>query len=183
VSSPQELFDRLRELGCTDPRLAICLVYEQIQEFAAVRLPKLPAHVKVGTGMGCEWDDVRGRHIDFPQLGGIQVGRGIQWGLGVTVMHGSLTDTIIGDDCRIGNQCNIGHGSQIGRNCILTPGVRVGGSAELGERVFVGQGVLIKNKVKIGDGAVLGQGANVICDVPGGERWWGIPASKEGGRE
>jgi len=125
-------------------------------------------------GMGYEWDN--GKWLEFPQRGGVSIGKDVRIGEFTSVKRGTINDTVIGDGCKIGSHCNIGHNVEIGKNCLITHRVSVGGSTEIGDNVVIWQGAIIRNKLKIGDGAVIAQGANVICDVPANKIAKGNPA-------
>jgi UDP-3-O-[3-hydroxymyristoyl] glucosamine N-acyltransferase len=96
----------------------------------------------------------------------------------VCIDRGTLGDTIIGARTKIDNLVHIAHNARIGEDCMIVAQAGIGGSAVIGNGVFIGFGAKIKNKVTIGDGAVIGMGAVVICDVPAGETWAGVPARK-----
>ena len=53
-----------------------------------------------------------------------------------------------------------------------------GSDIELGRNVWLGCHVVVLPGVKIGDGAIVGAGAVVTKDIPPGETWGGVPASK-----
>ena len=114
----------------------------------------------------------------FPHLGSIVIGDDVEIGSNVCIDRGSLGDTIIGARTKIDNLVHIAHNARIGEDCMIVAQAGIGGSAVIGNGVFVGFGAKIKNKVTIGDGSVIGMGAVVICDVPAGETWAGVPARK-----
>nr|WP_275106720.1 acyltransferase [Oceanipulchritudo coccoides] len=58
-----------------------------------------------------------------------------------------------------------------------------GASIELGSNVWLGCHVVVLPGVKIGDGAIIGAGAVVTKDVPAGETWGGVPATRIKGAE
>lgn len=114
----------------------------------------------------------------FPHLGSITIGDDVEIGSNVCIDRGALGDTIIGARTKIDNLVHIAHNAVIGEDCLIVAQSGIGGSAVIGNGVFIGFGAKIKNKVRIGDGAIIGMGAVVICDVPTGETWAGIPARK-----
>ena len=82
---------------------------------------------------------------------------------GGIVVHGR---TLIGDGCRIRQNCTLG--------------IRGLGDLEaapiLGIGVDVGAGAVILGRVRLGDGSVIGANAVVLDDVPAGALAVGIPA-------
>ena len=76
-----------------------------------------------------------------------------------------------------------GPGIQVGRDCLIGPGVQIydsdfhsldqsnrqapprKGAVNIGDRVFIGASVIICKGVSIGDGAVVGAGSVVVSDV------------------
>ena len=122
-----------------------------------------PLAVIGDSGMGFEWDN---EWIEFPQTGGVQIGKNVRIDAFTCVKRGTIHDTVIGDGCKIGSHCNIGHNVQMGSNCLLTHGVSIAGSCIIGDNCFFGQRCVIKNKVKIGHNVKIAQGAIVLVDVP-----------------
>jgi UDP-3-O-[3-hydroxymyristoyl] glucosamine N-acyltransferase len=115
--------------------------------------------------------------VRFPHIGGLTFGRHVTLGSNVTIDRGALGATHISDNVHIDSQVHVGHNAYIGRNSIITAGAIIGGSAVLVEQNYVGLGAVIRNQVRVGRHAKIGQGANVVADIPAGDRWWvGNPA-------
>lgn len=88
--------------------------------------------------------------------------------------------TIVNNGCVMISE---GPGIQIGRDCLIGPGVQIydsdfhaldqlnrqappeRGAVGIGDRVFIGASVIICKGVSIGDGAVIGAGSVVVSDV------------------
>lgn len=126
------------------------------------------------TGLGFEYDG--DEMVRFPQIGGVLIGDHVEIGPNTTVRRGSLANTVIGDECKIGSLTNIGHNSKIGNQCILTCQIVIGGSSVIGNRVFMGINSITKNKVAIGDNTTVGMGAIVSKDIPSDVTVVGSPA-------
>lgn len=94
----------------------------------------------------------------------------------VTVDAGIVSSTRIGARTFLMAHVHVGHDCQIGADCELAAGTILAGHVELGDRVKIGVGSCVRPFVKIGDGARIGAGAAVVCDVPPGEVWAGVPA-------
>jgi len=110
-----------------------------------------------------------GRRWIMPQLGGVSIGQNCFIGSNVTIVRGTMNDTILEDGVWIAHGSQIGHNVTIGKNAFLANNVTVAGSAEIGEKCWVGSGAVIKNKVKLAPGILVGCGAVVVknFDEPG----------------
>lgn len=109
--------------------------------------------------------DVNDRQVHLPHLGGIKVGAHTMIGANSVVVRGSLTDTVIGAGCMIGNHVNIGHNSDMGDECFVGPMTVVCGSVRMGRRCWIAPSVTILNKMRIGENAMVGLGSVVMRPV------------------
>lgn len=130
-----------------------------------------------GEGFGYVTDS-HGKHIRMPHLGRIIFGDNVHIHNNVNIDRGVTGDTVIGSGTKIDSLVHIAHNAQIGEDCLIVAGAIIGGSVTIGNGSFIGMGAKIKQKVKIGKGCTIGAGAVVICDVPDGETWAGVPAKK-----
>jgi acyl-[acyl carrier protein]--UDP-N-acetylglucosamine O-acyltransferase len=94
----------------------------------------------------------------------------------VTVDAGFLAPTRIGARSFLMAHVHVGHDCVVGADCELAAGAVLAGHVELGDGVRIGVGACVRPFIKIGDGARIGAGAAVVCDVPAGEVWAGVPA-------
>lgn len=94
----------------------------------------------------------------------------------VTVDAGLRRPTWIGARAFLMAHVHVGHDCLVGPDCELAAGVVLAGHVELGAGVRMGVGSCARPFVKIGAGARIGAGAAVVCDVPEGEVWAGVPA-------
>jgi len=118
------------------------------------------------------------RYELFPHVGGVEIGADVAIDPLVVVSRAAIGRTIIGSGTKIGPQVTVGHGAHIGRDCLLVAQVCLGGSTVLGDRVTCWQRCVTASNVKIGSDAVIGAGSVVLCDVPPGETWVGVPARR-----
>lgn len=58
----------------------------------------------------------------------------------------------------------------------VAAGVSLGGGVTVGARAYLGMGSTVREGLAVGVEAVLGMGAALICDLPAGETWVGVPA-------
>ncbi len=141
--------------------------------------PEIHPTASIGNeGFGYEWDAGSNRYLHFPHRGGVIIGNYVRIGAHACIDRGSETDTKIGSDTKIDNLVHIAHNVQIGEHCLIVAGVVVGGSAKIGDRCFIGMNASIKEHVTIGNDVTIGAGSVVLCDVPDGETWAGVPAKK-----
>lgn len=117
-----------------------------------------------------------GNLIMMPQLGTVTIGKNVYIGHNSTVARGTFGTTEIGDYTKIDSECWIPHNCKIGKNCVLTTGVKLCGSTEVGDETFIGVGTIVNQWVKIGKHCTIGSGSVVIKDIPDGCVAVGNPA-------
>jgi UDP-3-O-[3-hydroxymyristoyl] glucosamine N-acyltransferase len=130
-----------------------------------------------GMGFGFEKDE-NGNLFRFPQIGNLFIGDYVEIGANTCIDRGALSDTVIGDHCKINNLCHIAHNNKIGKNVVITAQVNISGSNVIENDVWIAPNASIRGWLTIGKGATIGMGAVVTKDVPAGETWVGNPARK-----
>ena len=130
-----------------------------------------------GMGFGFEKDE-NGNLFRFPQIGNLFIGDYVEIGANTCIDRGALSDTVIGDYCKISNLCHIAHNNKIGKNVVITAQVIISGSNVIENDVWIAPNASIRGWLTIGKGATIGMGAVVTKDVPAGETWVGNPARK-----
>ncbi len=130
-----------------------------------------------GMGFGFERGE-NGNLFRFPQIGKLIIGNYVEIGANTCIDRGALSDTIIGNYCKINNLCHIAHNNKIGKNVVITAQVNISGSNIIEEDVWIAPNASIRGWLTIGKGATIGMGAVVTKDVPAGETWVGNPARK-----
>jgi len=130
-----------------------------------------------GMGFGFEKDE-NGNLFRFPQIGNLFIGDYVEIGANTCIDRGALSDTIIGDYCKINNLCHIAHNNKIGKNVVITAQVNISGSNVIEDDVWIAPNATIRGWITIGKGATIGMGSVVTKDVPAGETWIGNPARK-----
>ena len=105
-------------------------------------------------GFGTVIED--GKHLNFPHIGSIVIGRDVWIGSNVTIDRGTIGETVIGDNTKIDNLVQIAHNVKIGQSCIIVSGSAIAGTTEIGDNVSVGGQVGIVGHIKIGNNCLIG---------------------------
>lgn len=148
--------------------LAICHIGNEVVIHPGVRIGQ--------DGFGFVFDNVAGRHRKVPQLGRVMIGNDVEIGANTTIDRGALSDTIIGDGCRIDNQVQIGHNVKLGMRCIVVSQVGISGSCTIGDDVVLAGQVGLADHVTIGPRAQVAAKSGVMRDIAPGEAVMGYPA-------
>lgn len=117
-------------------------------------------------------------HVKVPQLGRVMVGDDCEIGANSTIDRGAGPDTVIGPGCWIDNLVQIGHNVTLGRGCIIVAQAGIAGSTQLGDFVVLAAQSGIAGHLKIGTGARIGAKSGVMTDIPAGDSYFGIPATR-----
>ncbi len=116
--------------------------------------------------------------VKIPQIGGVEIGDGVEIGAGSCVDRGKFSTTRIGDGTKIDNLVQIAHNCKLGRCCVMAGQSGLAGSVTLGDGVMMGGGARVKDHVTVGDGVKLGGNAGVMKDVAPGKTLIGFPAGE-----
>lgn len=117
-------------------------------------------------------------HVKVPQLGRVLIGDDCEIGANTTIDRGAGPDTVIGPGCWFDNLVQIGHNVTMGRGCIVIAQAGVAGSTQLGDFVVLAAQSGVAGHLKIGTGARVGAKSGVMTDIPAGESYLGIPATR-----
>lgn len=129
------------------------------------------------TGVVWAWGP-DGEQWEMAQLGGVAVGDHCFIGSNVSIVRGSLRDTVLGDHCHVAHGSMIGHDCRFGSHVHLANNVAVGGTVVLGDGCFVGSGVSLRPKVTLARDTIVGTGAVVVDDFSEpGRILVGVPAA------
>lgn len=129
-------------------------------------------------GLGCI-RQADGSLLEFPQLGGVEIGNNCYIGGGVHIASGSLSNTIIEDGCKINGLCFIGSNDHLFENVWITGSTMLAGSVVVGKNTTIFSRVVVRDWCNIGYGCTIGMGSVVTKNVPDGETWFGSPAKKK----
>jgi len=120
--------------------------------------------------------DEAGKHLRVPHIGQVIIGDDVEIGCNSTIDRGSISDTIIGDMCKLDNLVQIGHNVTLGKGCFIVAQVGIAGSVTVGDYVAIGgQGGLADN-LSIGNYAKIAAQSGVMKDVLEKEIVMGSPA-------
>ncbi len=143
----------------------------------------LHANVNIGAdGFGYRPDPQGRGLIKIPHVGTVQIGNGVEIGAGSCVDRGKFGATTIGDGAKIDNLVQIGHNCRVGRCAIICGNSGLAGSVIVGDGAIIGGAVGVTDSINIGAGAKIGAKSGVMCDVPAGETWTGLPAAPHRGQ-
>jgi UDP-3-O-[3-hydroxymyristoyl] glucosamine N-acyltransferase len=119
-----------------------------------------------------------GKHLKFPQRGGVEVQDDVEIGANATIDRGSLDQTKIGAGTKLDNLVHVAHNVTIGVNTVIAAQTGVSGSSTVGANVAIGGQVGIADHCEIEDGAILGAQAGIPTGktIRKGQLVWGTPA-------
>jgi UDP-3-O-[3-hydroxymyristoyl] glucosamine N-acyltransferase len=115
--------------------------------------------------------------VKVPQIGGVQIGNGVEVGANSCIDRGKFSSTQIGDGTKIDNLVQIGHNCRIGQSCIIAGATGIAGSVTVGDFVTISGAVAIIDHMTIGDHAVIGAGSGVLNDIEAHQVVSGFPAA------
>ena len=118
----------------------------------------------------------KNKNLRYPHVGMVLIGNNVEVGCNNTIDRGSLSNTIIGNNCFLDNQVHIAHNVKMGNNCIIAGQVGIAGSSILGNYVMVGGQAGISGHLKIGNNVKIAGGSGVIKNISDNSKVMGYPA-------
>ncbi len=116
----------------------------------------------------------------IPQIGGVEVGDGVDIGANTTVDRAAIGDTRLAKGVKLDNLVMVAHGCRIGEASLLAGQVGMAGSTVIGRRVQAGGQAGFSGHQVIGDDVRLGARAVPVGDVAEGRTVAGYPAVEAG---
>ncbi len=107
-----------------------------------------------------------GKHLNFPHIGKVIIGKDVWVGSNTTIDKGSIGNTIIGDNCKIDNLIQIAHNVSIGNSCLIASGTAIAGTTLIGDNVSIGGQVGIVGHLSIGNNSIVGAKSLVTKSFP-----------------
>ncbi|HIE98514.1 MAG TPA: UDP-3-O-(3-hydroxymyristoyl)glucosamine N-acyltransferase [Planctomycetes bacterium] len=135
--------------------------------------------INAGTVIGGEgfgFRTVNGQHERLLHAGIVRICDDVQIGSCSTIDRAKVGETLIGTGTRIDSQVMIAHNCQIGDHNLLVSHTGIAGSSSTGSYVVCAGQSGIADHVHLGDGAIVGAKTGVHRDMPGGQKYLGIPA-------
>ena len=134
--------------------------------------------VVIGTdGLGCQ-REIDGSLVKFPHFGGVIIGNDVEIGANSQIARGALSDTIIGDGCKINGLCFIAHNCILGKNVWITGDTMLATYVKVEDNVTIFSKVIVREQVCIGMSSIVGMGSVVTKSIPANEMWLGVPAKR-----
>lgn len=131
------------------------------------------------TGFGYVRNSKETKIIYFPHYGKVIIGDDVSIHSNCCVDRGSLTNTIIENNCKFDNHCHIAHNDHIGENTMVSARVMISGGVKIGKKCWLGSGSSIIDRISIADNTFLGTGTNVIKSIlEPNQTWVGNPARR-----
>lgn len=155
-----------------------CIVYPSVTLYDHTRLgDRVTIHAGSSLGHdGFGYATHNGKHEKIPQVGWVEVHDDAEIGACCAIDRAALGPTVVGAGTKFSNLIAIGHGTQIGRGGLLVAQTGIAGSVQIGDYCVFGGQAGVAGHLSIGDGAQIGGQAGVIHSIPGGQKYWGLPA-------
>ena len=139
----------------------------------------IQAGAVIGTdGLGCMREE-DGTLVKFPHLGGVVIGDNVEIGANCQIAKGVLSDTIVGNGCKMNGLCFIAHNCMLEDNVWITGDTMLCGTTHVGKNTTIFSNVIIRDQAHIGQNCTIGMGSVITKDIPEGETWFGSPAHKK----
>jgi len=110
-----------------------------------------------------------------PQVGGVEVGSGVEIGANTCIDRATLEATRIGDGTKIDDLVMVGHNCQVGAHVVLCGQVGLAGSTTVGDQALLAGQVGTAGHLRIGRGVKAGGQTGIVSDVPDGASLFGTP--------
>ncbi len=111
-----------------------------------------------------------------PHFGGVRIGKNVEILANTCIDRGTLDDTTIDDNVKIGNLCIIGHNSHVEESAEVVGLNALLGGVVMEKNSYTAPGTVVRGYCRIGQGALAGLGSVVLHDVPPNTTVAGVPA-------
>lgn len=116
-------------------------------------------HIDSGSKIGADsfyhyYDEMETLH-QFSGIGRTIIGSYVRIGSDCIVQRGTISNTIIGTNCMLGNCIDIGHDVKIGTNCKIVSQSGIAGNAIIKNNVMIYGQVGIANDVTVGNNVII----------------------------
>ncbi|HRY45111.1 MAG TPA: UDP-3-O-(3-hydroxymyristoyl)glucosamine N-acyltransferase [Thermoanaerobaculia bacterium] len=110
-----------------------------------------------------------------PQVGGVEVGSGVEIGANTCIDRATLEATRVGDGTKIDDLVMVGHNCEVGAHVVLCGQVGLAGSTTVGDQTVLAGQVGTGGHLRIGRGVKAGGQTGIVSDVPDGASLFGTP--------
>jgi UDP-3-O-[3-hydroxymyristoyl] glucosamine N-acyltransferase len=143
-----------------------CIIYSNVTIQCSIIGNNAIIHPGAQIGQdGFGYKTEHGKHIKVPQIGNVLIGNRVEIGSNTCIDRGTITSTIIKDECKLDNMVQIGHNVELGKGCIIVSHVGIAGSTKLGDYVVVAGQTGITDHLKIADHVQIGVDSTVTTDI------------------
>jgi len=102
----------------------------------------------------------------IPSLGSVTISDDVEIGANVCIDKGTVENTFVGRGTKIDNLTMIGHNCKIGENCLIVSQVGISGSVNIGDRVVLAGQAGIADHINIGADSIIMAQAGVSKSFP-----------------
>ena len=88
------------------------------------------------------------------------------------------TDVVLGPHVAVMPHVTLTHGDRVGAFVTLCAGVTLGGDVRIEQAAYLGMNSAVRQLLTVGADSTIGMGAVVLCDIPPGQTWLGVPARR-----
>lgn len=116
-------------------------------------------HIGSGSRIGMDsfyhyYDETEVLH-QFSGVGRTIIGSNVRIGSNCILQRGTISDTIIGKNCMLGNCIDVGHDVKIGENCKIVSQTGIAGNVIIKNNVMIYGQTGISNDVTVGNNAII----------------------------
>ena len=164
------------------PEYYFCLYHNMLYGDRPKIEPKIGKGCKIHETVVMDVDGLKiingpnGEKVQFIHSGWVEIGDNVEIGPYTVIHRGTMAETKISNNCKIGAKNNIGHNCFIGENTVFAVGAILNGGVLIGKNCWISSGVMIKHYTKITNDVVLGMGTMVLKDIMESGIYVGIPA-------
>jgi UDP-3-O-[3-hydroxymyristoyl] glucosamine N-acyltransferase len=118
------------------------------------------------------------QNITFESVGKVIIKNNIEIGSNCIIARGTIENTIIFENSKLGNNISIGHNCKIGKSTEISSGCKIGGGVQIKPNCFIGLGSRIKSNVIVEKNNFIGLGSVVVNNTFKNSKMFGVPARK-----
>ena len=115
-------------------------------------------------GFGLDFEE-DGTPVKIPHIGKVLLGEDVLIGALCTIDRGTIDDTVLEHDVKLGQRIHLAHNCRIGKNTVIAASASISGSVHVGNDCWIGASSSIINQSVVEDGALVGFGAVVVKKV------------------